>query len=130
MKLILQIDLSDWKTRPYNKPLLDLARSIAADSVVADIDQDSEGFHIKGIMQLIEQAEKVMLVINAQPEMKLGATLEVFYAMIKSQKKIMHILLSGTNLYVEKLLVVFKDKVSLNCDEVEVEKIIKKFCYE
>lgn len=130
MKLILQIDLSDWKTRPYQKPLLELAKGLAPAYVVTDLDQESDVFHLKAVKQLIDQAAEILLIVDAQPDIKLGASLEIFYALIKSKQKVKHVLVEGSNTYADKLLLVLKEKTLINYDNEVAEKIVRQFCDE
>jgi len=128
MKLILQIELNDWKERTFANPLLSLAKSINQQIVVADLDQDSEGGTTENIIQLIEKATDILLIVNARPGIKLGASAAVFYKLIKSQEKVKQVCLQGSNLFAEKMLQVFNNRLSTNNKAEENQEVIQHFC--
>jgi hypothetical protein len=128
MKLVLQIELNDWKNRPYEKVLLSLAKSLSKDISVADIDQDSEPGTAASIVKLIDQATQVFVIVNAQPESKLGSCSEVFYQLIKNQVKVKQVLYHGNNLFAEKLLKVFDEQMNHNPTEEIAKQLIAIFC--
>jgi hypothetical protein len=128
MKLILQIELNDWKERAFANPLFSLAKSIHQQIVVADLDQDSEGSTTENIIQLIETSTEILLIVNAQPYIKLGASAAVFYKLIKSQKKVKQVCWQGSNLFAEKMMQVFNDRLSTYNKAEENQDIIQQFC--
>lgn len=128
MKLVVQIELNDWKSRPYEKFLLSLAKSFSQDISVADIDQDSEPSTAASIVKLIDQATQVFVIVNAQPESKLGSCSEIFYRLIKNQAKVKQVLFNGNNLFAEKILKVFGDQTSHNPTEERARQLIAIFC--
>ena len=78
MRLFLQIDISDWQQRGYDKPFSRYAPALASDIMAADIDSQSDTTVVDLVIRLIDQAEKVFVLVYAQPEVTLGGCSKLF----------------------------------------------------
>lgn len=127
MRLFLQIDISDWQQRGFDKPFSRYAPSLASDLMAADIDNESDVTVVDLVIQLVDQAEEVFVVINAQPEVALGSSSKLLNHFFKAENKIQFIVLSGNNEMAEKMAKPFKEKFKKEEDIENIKKMIEAF---
>ena len=127
MRLFLQIDISDWQQRGYEKPFSRYAPSLASDIMAADIDSQSDTTVVDLVIRLIDQAEKVFVLVYAQPEVTLGGGSKLFNHLFKMEDKIHLIVLSGINDMVEKMTKPFGDKLKTEVDAEKIKQLAEEF---
>src|SRR6478752_287756 len=111
MRLFLQIDISDWQQRGYDKPLSRYAPSLAADLMAADVDSQSDATVVELVTRLVDQSEKVFVLIYAEPETPLGSCSKLLTHFFKIESKLDCLVLSGKNEMVEKMVKPFGQKL-------------------
>jgi hypothetical protein len=130
LRLFLQININDWKETGYGAPLLSFASSLADDIVGTDLDCQSEPYIAELVTKLIDEAEKVFVLVNASDNsLPLGAALKVLNLLIKSKDKVHLALLSGDHDMAEKMLTPFEENFKKQNDEHVIRKLIKQFAY-
>ena len=127
MRLFLQIDISHWQQRGYDKPFSRYAPSLASDLMAADVDSESDVTVVDLVIRLVEQAEKVFVLIYAQPEMALGSCSKLLNHFFKTENKIQFIVLSGKNEMTEKMVKPFGEKLRREEDAEKIKKLIDAF---
>jgi hypothetical protein len=127
MRLFLQIDISNWQQRGYNKPFSRYAPSLASDLLAADVDNESDVTVVDLVIRLVDQAEKVFVLIYAQPEVPLGSSSKLLNHFFLTENKIQVIVLSGKNEMTEKMVKPFGEKLRREDDVEKMKKLIEEF---
>lgn len=127
MRLFLQIDISNWQQRGYDKPFSRYAPSLASDLMAADVDNESEVTVVDLVIRLVDQAEKIFVLIYAQPEVALGSSSKLLNHFFKTENKIHLIVLSGKNEMTEKMVTPFVEKFKREEDAEKIKKLIEGF---
>jgi len=127
MRLFLQIDISDWQQRGYDKPLSRYAPSLASDLMAADVDGQSDATVVDLVIRLVNQAEKVFVLIYAQAEVPIGSCSKLFTHFFKAESKIDSIVLSGKNEMAEKMIRPFGKKLHTELDSEKIKKLVEEF---
>ena len=127
MRLFLQIDISDWQQRGYEKPFSKYAPSLTSDLMAADIDSQSETNVVDLVIRLVDQAEEIFILIYAQPGTPLGSSSKLLNHFFKTETKIHSIVISGKNEMTEKMVKPFGEKLRSEDDSEKIKKLIEKF---
>lgn len=127
MRLFLQIDISNWQQRGYDKPFSRYGPSLASDLMAADVDNESDVTVVDLVIRLVDQAEKVFVLIYAQPEVALGSSSKLLNHFFKTETKIQFIVLSGKNEMTEKMVKPFGEKLRREEDAEKIKKLIEAF---
>ena len=127
MRLFLQIDISNWQTRGYDKPFSKYAPSLASDLVSADLDSQSDPGVVDLAIRLVDQAEKIFVLIYAQTEIPLGSCSKLLNHFFKSETKIHLNVLSGKNEITEKMIKPFGEKFRPEEELEKIKKLIEEF---
>jgi predicted nucleic acid-binding OB-fold protein len=130
VRLFLQINIVNWQEVNYNKPFLSFASSLADDIVGTDLDNQSDAYLADLISKLINEAEKVfVLVVSDNPMLPLGGSSHVFNQLIKVKDKVHLAVLSGEHIMAERMLKPFQDNFKKQEDDELIRKLIKQFAY-
>ncbi|MCW5912239.1 MAG: hypothetical protein KIT62_14305 [Cyclobacteriaceae bacterium] len=127
MKLFLQIELSKWQDTGYEKPLLNYASGLSADVIGAELDNQSDASIADLVIRLCDQVQSVFVLVQAQPQEPLGASLKLINHLLRSEKKIHKVVLRGEHEGVQKF---FQSLATRFVSETDIEKIkteIKQF---
>ena len=127
MRLFLQLDISDWQQRGYEKPFSKYAPSLASDLMAADVDSQSESTVVDLVIRLVDQAEKVFVLIYAQPGTPLGSSSKLLNHFFSTTTKIHSIIMSGKNEMTEKMAKPFGEKFRWEDDSEKIKRLIEEF---
>jgi hypothetical protein len=127
MRLFLQLDISDWQQRGYEKPFSKYAPSLASDVMAADIDSQSEVNVVDLVIRLVDQAEKVFVLIYAHPGTPLGSSSKLLTHFFTTKTKIHSIIISGKNEMAEKMIKPFGEKFRAEEDLEKIKELIDSF---
>jgi hypothetical protein len=130
LRLFLQINIADWKETGYSSPLLSFASSLADDIVGTDLDCQSEPIVTELVTKLIDEAERVFVLIVADnATLPLGSALKVLNHLLRGKEKIHLALLSGDHDIAEKMLKPLQVNFKKQDDDGLIRKLIKQFAY-
>ncbi|MDZ7649246.1 MAG: hypothetical protein U5K54_19885 [Cytophagales bacterium] len=110
MKLFLYIELTKWQDVGYEKPLLTYASSLSGDVIGAEMDNQSDASITDLVIKLCDQMQSIFVLIQAQPQEPLGATLKVLNHLLRSKNKIYAVAFSGSNEQAERLMSTLQEK--------------------
>ena len=127
MRLFLQIDMGDWKTRSYHNPLVAYASSRAADLMGTDIDNQSESGVIDLVLKLVEQADFVFVLVVAAPGGQPGSVEKMFSYLLQHKNKVDKLVLLGENESIKIMETGFQERFIAVTDSNEVKKMIRDF---
>lgn len=127
MKLFLQIDIGEWKSENYKKPLVHFASSLADDIIGTDIDNQSESTVLDIVLRLIDQTQTVFIVVLIQPETTPGGTEKIFHHIRNLSEKVYRIILSGENDWIATSLKPLSKRIVQEQKEEEIRKHIEAF---
>lgn len=127
VKLFLQIELGDWRDSTFEKPLLTYASSLSSDLIGAELDNQSETAVADLVIRLTDQVQSLFVFVQAKADQPLGATLRLFHHLIKNEKKVHRIILSGSHDPVTKMLAPLGNRFSIDSDPVLIQSEIKRF---
>lgn len=95
--------------------------------MAADVDNESEVTVVDLVIRLVDQAEKIFVLIYAQPEVALGSSSKLLNHFFKTENKIHLIVLSGKNEMTEKMVTPFVEKFKREEDAEKIKKLIEGF---
>jgi hypothetical protein len=127
MKLFLQLSLSPWQDTGYEKPLLTFASSLSSDIIGAEIDNQSEISIVDVIIKLCDQANKIFILIQAQPDESIGSVLKLLNHLMRNDHQIHTIILAGNHEQAEKLLRTLEQRFKKEDDQGKIKEWIKEF---
>ncbi|NJM25708.1 MAG: hypothetical protein HC859_09670 [Bacteroidia bacterium] len=127
MRLFLQINLVDWKTDGYDKPMLRYASSLADDIIGTDLDASSEAHVVNMVGKLMEQTKLMLVFVRASPEQPLGAANALLNLVIQHREKVFKAILSGSHPMAAKMLAVLDDVVVIANDDEDTKQIVREF---
>ena len=127
MKLFLQLDLRPWQKAAYEKPMLAFASSFSSDVIGAELDNQSEASIVDLVIKLCAQSQQVFILVNAQPEEPMGSALKLVNHLLRSEKQIHTIVLSGTHNQTERLLQTLGARFKKEDDPEKIKEWIKGF---
>ena len=127
MKLFLHLELSPWQDAGYEKPLLTFASSLSSDVIGAEIDNQSESSIVDVIIKLCDQANKIFILIQAQPDESIGSVLKLLNHLIRNDHQIHTIILAGNHEQAEKLLRTLEQRFKKEDDPDKIKEWIKEF---
>lgn len=127
MKLFLHLELRPWQDAGYEKPLLTFASSLSSDVIGAEIDNQSESSIVDVIIKLCDQANKIFILIQAQPDESIGSVLKLLNHLIRNDHQIHTIILAGNHEQAEKLLRTLEQRFKKEDDPDKIKEWIKEF---
>lgn len=127
MKLFLHLELRPWRDSGYEKPLLSFASSLSSDVIGAEIDNQSEGSIIDVVIKLCEQVKQIFILIQAEPDESIGSTLKLLNHLLRNEKQVHTIVLTGNHEQVEKLLRTLDQRFKKEDDQEKIKEWIKDF---
>lgn len=127
MKLFLHLELRKWQESGYEKPLLSFASSVSSDVIGAEIDNQTESSIVDVVIKLCSQVNQIFILIQAQPDESIGSTLKLLNHLLRNEKKIHAIVLSGNHEQAEKLLRTLSDRFKKEDDPKKIKEWIKEF---
>lgn len=127
VKLFLQIELGDWRDSTFEKPLLMYASSLSSDLIGAELDNQSETVVADLVIRLTDQVQSLFVFVQAKADQPLGSTLRLFHHLIKNEKKLNRVILSGSHDLVTKMLTPLGDRFSNDSDQEIIRSEIKRF---
>lgn len=127
VKLFLQIELGDWRDSTFEKPLLTYASSLSSDLIGAELDNQSETAVADLVIRLTDQVQSLFVFVQAKADQPLGVTLRLFHHLIKNEKKVDRVILSGSHDPVTKMLAPLGNRFSIDSDPVLIQSEIKRF---
>ncbi len=127
MRLFLQIDIGNWHERGYDKPFSKYAPSLADDVMAADLDSESDPSITGLVIRLADQAEKIFVLVYADPKAELGGSSKLFNHLFSIENKIHALILCGKNEMAEKMMRPFQERFEILQEESEIKLRIEKF---
>ena len=127
MKLFLQLELRKWQESGYEKPLLSFASSLSSDVIGAEIDNQTESSIVDVVIKLCSKVNQIFILIQAQPDESIGSTLKLLNHLLRNEKQIHAIVLSGNHEQAEKLLRTLSDRFKKEDDPKKIKEWIKEF---
>jgi len=127
MKLFLQLELRKWQDSSYKKPLLSFASSLSSDVIGAEIDHQSEGSIVEMVITLYNRVDQIFMLIQAQPDEPLGASLKLLNHMLRNDQAIHTVVLSGNHEQTERLLQSLDTRFIKESDQEKIKDWIREF---
>ncbi len=127
MKLFLHLELRPWQDSGYEKPLLSYASSLSSEVIGAEIDNRSEGSIVDVVIKLCAQANKIFVVIHAQPDESIGSMLKLLNHLLRNEHQVHTIVLTGNHEQIEKLLRMLELRFKKENELIKIEAWIKEF---
>jgi len=127
MKLFLHLELRPWQDAGYEKPLLTFASSLSSDVIGAEIDNQSESSIVDVIIKLCDQANKIFILIQAQPDESIGSVLKLLNHLMRNDHQIHTIVIKGNHEQDEKLLRTLEQRFKKEDDKGKIKEWIKEF---
>ena len=128
MKLFIQLEIGHWQESSYDKPWLHFASSLSSDIVGTDLDNQSEAIVADLVINLIDQSDKVFLLIQAhQPHLPLGSASKVFHHSLQHRERLGRVVLSGEHEETERIASAFAVKFVKENSEEKIKALIKEF---
>jgi len=128
VKLFIQVEIGHWQESGYDKPWLHFASSLSSDIMGTDLDNQSETRVADLVLNLIDQSDKVFLLIQAhQPHLPLGAASKVFHYSLQHPERIGWVVLSGDHEEAERIAGAFATKFIKESREEKIKSLIREF---
>lgn len=127
MKLFLQLELRPWQDTGYEKPLLSFASSLSSDVIGAEIDNRSESSIVDVVIKLCNQANKIFILIQAQPDESIGSTLKLLNHLLRNGHQVHMVVLAGNHEKAEKMLSTLDRRFKKEDDQDKIRILIKDF---
>ena len=126
MKLFLQVEIGHSRESNDDRLLLHFASSLSSDLIGTDIDNHADSFVIDLVIKLIEQVDKVFLMVVAnEPHVPLGNALKVFTSLLDHSA--VTVALLGNHELAEKILREFEQNLTRVNKEEEIKSLIAEF---
>ncbi len=127
MKLFLHLELRNWQESGYEKPLLTFASSLSSDLIGAEMDNQSDASISDLVIRLCDQVQSVFILIQAQPNEPLGATLKLLNHLLRAPEKIHSVVISGNHEQAQKLMATIGERFKKEDDSEKIKTRIKEF---
>jgi hypothetical protein len=128
VKLFLHLEVGSWSERGYNNSWLHYASSLSSDVLSADLDNQSEALVADLVIKLIQQAEKVFLLISVkESHLALGNSDRVLNCLIEELERTTAIVLHGSHPMIEERVNRLGEKFGKNMNEETTRAWIRDF---
>lgn len=127
MKLFLHLELRRWQESGYEKPLLTFASSLSSDLIGAEMDNQSEASIADLVIRLSNQVQSVFIMIQAQPQEPLGASLKVLNHLLRYSEKVHSVVISGNHEQAQKLMATLGERFKMQDDPEKIKIWIREF---
>ena len=127
LKLFLHLELKPWQESTYEKPLLSFASSLSGNLIGAEMDNQSDASIADLVIRLTSQTEKILVLIQAQPEEPFGSILKLLNNLLRNEHQIHSIILSGNHSQAEKLLSTLESRFIKESDPEKIKVRISEF---
>lgn len=128
MQVLIHIEVANEFSGSYQKPIISWAKEQFPNLVTFDFDNFSEPSIMDYGIDLLKQAEQVIVIIDADTEDKAGSLVKFMNKLTKEKDKSQLVVLNGNNQVLEKMAKILRSGHFLkNVDLLEQKKLVKSF---
>lgn len=127
MDLFVYLQIAPIESIRFEHPITNWVGATYTDTILFDADNHSEALIIAYGKDMIEKANRICVLIDASPNLKLGGVITLIEKLVRSKKKHHIIFLNGENNSAEKMLSFSKVQIKKGLLEIEIQNQINDF---
>ncbi|MFL5730903.1 MAG: hypothetical protein ACJ75J_15550 [Cytophagaceae bacterium] len=126
MKVLIYIEQLAEPSFTYTNEIINWAHDNIENLVTFDLDNFSDPYMFKYAMQLVENEEKISIVIDIKEKTEAGKMTGLIEKIIQHKEKCM-VMMNGEQVMIEKMLSILKERYRHEADTPARKKIIAEF---